>query len=283
MVDEVKVPEGTPETPQVENKEPETPQLSETEQLAIAQGWQDEKAWVESGHDPKDHRSAREFLDRGELLNKLKSTSQEVRALRENLQAMTEHNRRVYEAGVEAGIKQLKAQKKAAMKEGDLENVAELDEEIDRRSEQLNTIRQTNRAVQAPQPQQSAEFQTWVSRNQWYLNDPVMHHTANGLAIEFAKVNPNVTEQEVYKFLDKAMREEFPHKFQKKVTPPSPESGGRRGTGSGANSNSGDEFEKVLAKLPEDEAKMARRLVANKHLTKEKYVADYKAITGQGE
>ena len=283
MTDELKpvegqVPEGqVPEGTQV----PDEPQYTETEQSAISQGWQDEKAWVESGHDAKDHRSAREFLDRGELLGKLRSNNQEVKELRQSLAAMTEHNRKVFEAGVEQGIKQLQARRKAAMKEGDFDNVVEIEEEIDRRKDNLQQIKQSNqRPSQPPAAQQSPEFQTWVVHNKWYLNDPVMHHWANAMATEFVRVNPDTTEADVYKFLDRETRKEFPNKF-KTATPPSPESGGKR-SGSGGNRSGGDEFEQILATMDPDEAKMARRLVANEHLTKEKYVEDYKAITKRG-
>lgn len=283
MVDETKPVEGqAPETPQVETPQVETPEYTETEQAAISQGWQDEKTWVESGHDAKDHRSAREFLDRGELLGKLRANNQEVKQLRESLQAMTEHNRKVFEAGVEQGIKQLQAQRRAAMKEGDFDNVVAIEEEIDKRKDTLQQVKQSNQRPQQPQQgQQSPEFQAWVVKNQWYLKDPVMHHWANAMAVEFTRVNPDTTEAEVYKFLDRETRKEFPHKF-KTATPPSPESGGRQGASSKGRSG-GDEFEQILATLDPDEAKMARRLVANEHLTKEKYVEDYKAITkGRG-
>ncbi len=263
--------EGT-ETPQVE-----TPQYTEIEQAAIAQGWQDKKTWVESGHAEEDHRSAREFIDRGELLGKVRATSNEVRELRQSLQAMTEHNRKVFEAGVEEGIKRLQTQRKAALKEGDFDNAVELEEEIDRRKETLQQVKQsTVRPQQQNQGTQSPEFQAWVVKNPWYLKDPVMHHWANAMAVEFTRVNPQVTEEEVYKFLDRETRKEFPHKFNR-AAPPSPESGGRRGS-SGGSGGGKDEFEMILAEMDPDEAKMARRLVANGHLTKEKYVADLKAV-----
>jgi hypothetical protein len=258
--------------------EQQEPVHTELEQQAMAQGWQDKEAWVEAGHAPEDHRSAREFVDRGELLGKLKANSQELRNLRDSLAQMTQHNQRVYQAGIEQGIKQLKAERATALREGDVDHVLAIEERLEQHQNTLQEVKQSQRPIQQqPQGQQTPEFQQWVARNKWYLEDPVLHHWSRSMAIEFARVNPDAEEEEVYRFLDREVRKNFPDKF-KKAAPPNPDGGGRQQSSAKANGAKGD-FEKFLASIPEDEARAARNLVKNAPgLTPEKYMEQYRLI-----
>src|SRR6266705_1938984 len=71
--------------------------FTDIETDAIAQGW-------DPDFDGPTKRSAREFLDRGELLSKIRSQSQELRKVQEVIGTLTEHNKQVYRAGYERAI-----------------------------------------------------------------------------------------------------------------------------------------------------------------------------------
>lgn len=284
-VEDVKIPtkdeilsavEGEQEsTPQVASDEP---QYTEVELKAIEQGWKPKDKWE---GDPEDHRSAREYLDRGELLGKIKSQNQQLAEIRDALKGMTEHNKRVYAAGYENAIKELKQQKLNALREGEPEQVLAIDDKIDEAKEALRTIKSQPDKIQGPSP----VTRDWLSDNPWYGKDEVLTHYSNGIATDFGrKHNGQVTEQAVYEEIDKKLREKFPEKFGlKKATQgaPSPDGEGRRSAGAGKpQGNTNAAFDKILAGMSEMEATIARTLVKTGGLTKEKYVEDYMKMRG---
>src|SRR5438132_1680053 len=99
MTEEVKdVVTGTPTTDEGDNTQQTTTQLQHTalEERAIEQGWRPKDEW---DGDESEFRSAREFIDRGELLRKISSQGDELRKLKEVAGALSEHNKQVYVAG----------------------------------------------------------------------------------------------------------------------------------------------------------------------------------------
>jgi len=252
------------------------PQYTETEQRAMEQGWQPKDKW---DGDPEDHRSAKEYLDRGELLGKIKSQSQQIREVREMLTHLSGHNQKVYLAGYEQALAQLKAQRLEAMKEGDVETAVALEDKIDQHKEAISTIKATPAAK--PQAEdQSPVYQDWLKTNSWYLSDESMRHWANGMAISYTNKNKGqVTEEQIYQHLSKEVRETFPAKFRK-AGAPNPDGEGRAANRGNTRSAS-DDFDSLIKGFSEDDARAARNLVKTGVLTKEKYVADYKAIGGR--
>jgi hypothetical protein len=284
MTDDVKIPSketllNVIESEQeVEHKqEVQAPEYTETEQKALEQGWKPKDKWEGN---PEDHRSAREYLDRGELLGKIKSQNTQLSEIRDALRGMSEHNRKVYAAGYENALRELKQQKLAALRDGEPEQVLAIDDKIDETKDAIRAIRSQPPAVQGPSP----VTKSWLEDNSWYGNDMVLTHYANGVATEVGRSGPNVTEQMVYDAIDKAVRKEFPEKFgarKQTVGAPSPDGEGRRSVGGGKpNNNSSGSFEKILSGMSEMEANIARNLVKTGGLSKEKYVEDYNRIRG---
>ncbi len=254
-------------------------ELTSTEQAASLQGWVPLSEWK---GDPKEHRSAREFIDRGELLGKIKSQSQEIQAVTKIVQHLSEHNKMVYQAGIEAGIKQLKEQRKEAIREQDADALAEIEDKLDDRRQELAQVK----AAPVPQvPKQvgaSPEFQAFLSRNQWYLGQASKRHWAHGVAIEFAKDNQNLTEAQVYAYVEQEARKEFPDLFKsKREAPPSPDGESRRNAGGGKDKGNSKAFEDLIATMPEDQARVAKDMVKRGFVTKEKYVEDYLSVGGR--
>src|SRR6266702_2198796 len=96
--------------PVVETKEEgnEPPKHTALEERAIEQGWRPKDEW---DGDESEFRSAREFIDRGELLRKISSQGDELRKLKEVAGALSEHNKQVYVAGYKKAITDLRAAK----------------------------------------------------------------------------------------------------------------------------------------------------------------------------
>jgi hypothetical protein len=248
------------------------PEYTEIEQRALEQGWKPKDKWQ---GDPDQHRSAREYLDRGELLGKIKSQSTQLDEIKRALVGMGEHNKRVYQAGYESALKELKQQKLAALEDNDTKRVLEIDDQIDATKDAIRQIRSTPPAV-APGP--SEVTKQWMADNEWYVKDTAMRHVANGIASDFGRANPGATEQQLYDFLDKEIRKELPEKFKRKAAP-SPDGEGRQVNG-GSGNKGGTSFEKLLDSMTEDQARIARTLVKSGAITKEKYVEDFNAMNG---
>lgn len=263
--------EGTPE-----GKAPDKPQYTEIEQRAIEQGWRPKEEW---DGDEADWRDARTYIDRGELLGKLKTQNAELKEVKQMLSYMSEHNKKVYAAGYQKAIADLKVQRIAAMKDENYEAVAAIEEAIDQNKEALQTIQKTPATPQTSGINKTLEAE-WLAKNPWYKTDTSMKAWANGMALEYGRVNQGVTEEEIYDFLSKQVRKEFPHKF-KRVGAPSPDGEGRQANSGNNDKDAKGAFEKLMAQLPEDHARAARALVRDGHVTKEKYVQDYDQIGGR--
>lgn len=261
-------------TPEVVNEsQVEQPQYSEEEVKALENGWIPPDQWK---GDIKDHRSAREFNDRGELLSKLKQQGNQLREVNEMLKYLSMHNQKVYEAGTRDAIRNLQMQKAEAVKEGDVQKVFKLDEQIDKHKEAF--IQQQTQVKQPQGP--SPEFNSFVDRNKWYTQDASMRHWANGMAIEFARVNQGCTEGDILDFLEKEVRKEFPQRVGgRTVGAPSPDANGRQSAPTGK-SQGGDAFEALMKTFPEEDARVARNLVKHGHVSKEEYVKQFKQVSG---
>ncbi len=270
--------------PVVENKQEqvEEKEYTETEHRALDQGWEDKDAWVASGRNPEDHRSAKEYIDRGELLGKIKSQATEMREVKAMLVDLSNHNKKVYVAGYEKALAELKVQRVAAMKDGEVEALVAIEDKIDQTKEAMAVVKAAPVAKPAAS-ETSPLFDSWLEKNRWYQTDEDMHDWADGAAMRMGvkakQEGRQLSEQDVYDALTKRAKEKFPNKFPR-VSAASPDGDGRK-TVNGKSPKGGDRFEQLLAEMPEEMAAAAKSLVKSGLLTKEKYVEDFDAIGGR--
>lgn len=273
----------TPPAPEsvVEQQAPEAApvieqQVDEVEARAREQGWVPKEEW--SG-DPAAWRPANVFVDRGELLGKIKSQSSKMRELEGMLNFLSEQNRKLYEAGYAKAVNELEAARDAAVEAGDTKAVRELDRKLREHERALEVARQpapkTNTAVYGEEL-----YREWADRNPWYEKDEVLQNWANGAAVKLKTKNPNANDVEIYQHLETEVRKVFPEKF-KRVGAPSPDGASNRGAGSPARKDGNSEFDALLSELSEDEAQIARNLVKRGHVTKEKFIQDFKLVSGR--
>ncbi len=265
--DKVVVAPVVPDTPAPDT----TPEYTETEQRAIDQGWNPD--W-EGPEDQK--RSAREYLDRGELLSSLKAQSTEVKELRKMVQGLSEHNRKVYESGYERALNDLRAQKAKAVDDSDGALVVKLDEAIDQTREALRTVKQAPSSAPAVVEETQA-FKDFKKANPVYVTSEKFKEWAHGAAISYAKRTPDATEEGVYEYISERARKEYPEHYGRRG-PPSPDGEGRQSSAKAAPAKGGQAFEKLMADLPEDQANVARGMIKRGLMTKEKYVEDYERM-----
>ncbi len=262
-----------------QKQEPQERTYTEVEQRALDQGWKPLEDW---DGDPEDHRSAKAYIDRGELLGKIKDQSREMREMKQVLSNLSEHNKNVYVAGYEKAIKELKLQRVEAIKEGDGDSLLRIEEQLDSNKDALATVKAAP-TVKATTNETSPAFDAWLEQNRWYENDEDMHDWADGAAMRMGQKakqeRRQMSESEVYSELTKRAKERFPDKF-KRTAAQSPDGDGRRAT-TKTSPKGGDRFEQLLAEMPEEMAAAAKSLVKSGVLTKEKYVEDFDAIGGR--
>jgi hypothetical protein len=250
---------------------PETKEYSAIEQTAINQGW-------DPDYEGDNKRSAREFVDRGELLGKIKSQSEEIKAVKKIAETLSQQNKNVYIASYEKALKDLTAAKIEALDDGGKgKQIVQLDESIAETRIALANIK-AQPVTTAKETGETETFKAFKEANSWYDTSKKMKNWAHGTAIEFAKEHENATEEQVYNYISKEVRKEYPEKFVK--GPPSPDGEGRGNSGgnSQASKGSSKEFDSLMNNLPEDQARVAKDLVKRGYLTKEKYVEDYNNI-----
>lgn len=189
------------------NEEPEVHEYSAVEKEAMDQGWRPKE---EFEGDPDRFIDAPEFLRRGELFSKIDHQSKELKQLRGAIEQFKNHHANVEKSAYDRAIKDLKAQRKAALAEGDVDRFDELDNEIEEVQDARDKFVEQAQRTQAV-PTVDPAFTAWVNKNPWYTNDPIMSGAADKLGQALAR--EGLTPLEVLKRVETEIKKTFPQKF----------------------------------------------------------------------
>lgn len=257
-----------PKSGEIESKSVDqsvTPVESPIEQAAREQGWVPESEWT---GDPEKWRPAKEYVDRGELLRKIEQQSRSLKETNKALQTLAEHHKKVREVEYQRALSDLKAQRKAAYLEQDLERVSEIDDTIEHVKEQQRIVQET--PVITPEVRTPPALVEWEAKNTWYKTDKAMTAYTNALAAELRGEGYDL--QDALTEIDKQIRKEFPHKFRnpsKAAAQPSVESSGK-GRG-----NVGTQFQ-----LTEEQRRVMHKFIKAGAVKDEaEYIEQLKAIS----
>lgn len=254
---------------QVDTNVPESniPEPSEVEVKARTMGWVPKEEWDGTGK----WRDAEEFVDRGELFEKINSQRKKLKDLEDNQRAFTQHLNTVRKAEYSRALAAIRAEKKAALADGDADKLIEADEKL------LALQAHASQVEAAPAPTSSephAEFVAWQARNPWYSDsNRAMKAFADveGMKYQAAVAAGEMTPAAVLREIEAQVRKEFPEKF---FNPNRSKPGAVEAT-RGGSSPKGESYQ-----LNEDEHRVMTRLVKSGIITKEKYIADLKAAKG---
>lgn len=251
-------PEGN--TPASEDNKP---QLTAAEQQAMEQGWVPQDEW---DGDPEQWRPAKEFLDRGELFKKIEDQNRTIKEFKRALDDLKGHHAKTRETEYARAIHALKAQKIAALEEGDAAAVVKLDDQIDLVKDEQSKLKQ---AAREPQDEPNPEFTNWVDKNKWYETNQPMRAYADALGRDLAY--KGLTPEEVLKEVERQVRDEFPQKFRNanRDKPGAVESS----TNKGAKGNND-------VSLSDEERRVMQRFVRTGVMTEKEYMAELKRIKG---
>ena len=198
----------------------ETPQVDPTEVDAREQGWVSKEEWVASGRPADEHRSAKEFVERGELYKSIHSTKRELKQTQAVLNALQGHHKMVYEKAYQQAYNDLKMQKRMAIREGDLEALEVVEDKMEQL--QRDRVREVQAFNQAQAAAQSTgipdEFQSFVDKNPWYMTDKAMRNEAD--AAGFIFLNNGGDRSQLFQHVEKEMKRKFPEKLGVKRAAP---------------------------------------------------------------
>lgn len=244
-------------------------ELSPVEARALEMGWRPKE---EFHGDEADFVDAKEFIARQPLFDKISHQSREIKEVRKALEALKTHYTSVRETEYNRALTQLKASRKEALANGDGDAFESADEAIRSVEKQIEVIKETrDTPMVQDEPDEHPEFKAWKSQNSWYGNVGYMRKYADELGIQLR--NDGLSPQEVLAQVAKAVRKEFPHKFEnpnRRTAAPVGESGGSGGSKKGFSESN----------LTEQERNIMNTLVRGKHITKEKYLSDLAATKG---
>lgn len=238
---------------------------SPTELKAIESGWVpkdefqgDEHKWVEAG----------EFLRRGELFKKIEDQGKQLKDVRSALNEMKKLNGQIQEVEYKRALDTLKAQKKAALEDGDAAAVIAVDDRIDMVKEQQKEMRQQPQ-VPSDEGTEHPEFVAWTEQNNWYKSSTPMKAFADALGQELARAGNSPSE--VLKKVANEVRKEFPNKFRN----PNQDKPGAVEGGSGRGISSTAKFV-----LSDDERTVMNKLIRTNTMTEKEYIEQIKKVRG---
>lgn len=206
----------------VEETKEEVVELSPVEQEAQSQGWVPKETWVEQGGDPEEWRSAKEFVARGELYKSLHQTKADLKKTQAALSALQRHHQYVFEKAHQTALNELKMQRRAAIRNDDLETAEALAEEMEQAKEQFAQEKAQLQAVQQQEMQQQvpAEFIEWRSKNLWYDSDLELRDFADAIGLVYYNRNPGSPTIKVLQHVEQEVKRKFPDKFGMKRAAP---------------------------------------------------------------
>lgn len=207
-----------------DEKVEEGDELSETEQAAYAQGWRPEDEWK---GDPAKWVDAKEFVFRGELMeriqkqtkviNNLQSTQDE---LKDALKVLGEHNHQIAQKEYDRALSTLRRERREALREDDHDKVDELEDRIDELKDAKDELKEETK--KEPEKGTDKEEKTtelppivgeWLVANQkWYDSDEIMRGAADTIFLNYMGKNPEDFDGAL-KVVDEKMRSRFPEEF----------------------------------------------------------------------
>lgn len=239
-------------------------------------GWKPVEEWV---GDTSRHLDAEKFIERNERLKERADgiakaendrLTAELASLTTTLKEFKDHYTKTEETAYRRAVKDLKAQQRKAVEEGDTEAFDRVEQEIgDLTKEATPKVEK-----EKPKPEDDPVFQAWKADNSWYGNDIGLTVFANQSAeIIGSRANAPAPGKPFFDAVTEAVKKEYPEKFENPNRRKAP---AVEGAGEGKSKKAG----KTYADLP-PEAKRAcddfvsQQVDGKPLLTKEEYVKDY--------
>ena len=256
---------------------------------ARKQGWRPQDEWE---GDPDQWKTAEKFLEDGKEINGIlrknfDKLNSEYANLRAEMSKRDELLTRVLrgqeeekKAAVEKAIKELKAERRRAVQESDVDLVEDLDSQIEEHQKSLSEADKGQEDQGSNAPTQT--FLAWQEQNKWYTDDPLMAMEANEIGAklfqsEQARLGRTPDEQTILNAVTRKMSQLYPNsEYFRKPAKGEPESDPVEGDGRPSNSGrNGKQKKKGYNDLPADAKAACDRFVHRGDMDTETYVKYY--------
>lgn len=200
------------------------------EEKARSQGWRPQEEWE---GDPSEWVDAKEFVFRGELMDRIKQQSskltefsKENKEIKDALRILGEHNKKIAEQEYKKALADLKKQKVTAREDGDYDTEIEIEDRIEElktskkelEDESDNAVKVDKEGNEDTQDENQIPpvVNDWLQNesNKWYHSDPVMRGAADSVYVQHLQFNPEDFAGALKK-VEETMKAYFPEKFGK--------------------------------------------------------------------
>lgn len=252
----------------------------DVEEQARALGWKPED---EFAGDKAKWTDAESFLElhgknNGRLRNVVAQQAKDLEALKKQMAGMDSAHKKIFEMQIkkqkdefDQQVAFLKAQKREALRSGEHETAADLDEQLDAMRERGPELPElpdnpTKPALQ-PNWRENKILADWADRNPWFDKDEEMSAFAGAMGPAIRAQNPSIPFTELLEEVGSRVRKAFPHKFA--ATRRSPVESATPGATSAAAGS------KSYASLPKEARAACDEAVADGGLTQKQWVELY--------
>lgn len=247
----------------------------------------DEIKAMDSGWVPKDQWKgpeeewipAKVFNMRGELFGRIAKDKATIAQMRESLDALVEHNKKIGEISYKKALEDLKRDKRAALEDGDTGAVMRIDDEIDElRETQAKEKQEFEKKVEtANQRQIPVEFEQFLFDNPWYQSDGSLRAYADEVGVQMvqqanaAGVVPNWGK--LYQEVSRKVRSKFPERFENRTRKSATEDIVDTGEGRSATKPASTTGGLKESDLDDDQRRIMNNILKTTKMTKKDYLA----------
>ena len=252
---------------------------SSVEDQARALGWVPEDEYT--GKAP--WANAETFLDihsrnNGVLKKALERQAKQLADLQKQMQSMDAANKRIFDLQIkkqkeefDQQIAFLKAQKREALRAGEHDQAADIDDQIDTLRERGPELPEAPESKQTPEADPDAwrknpVMAEWAERNPWFTKDRHMTALAGGLGQQLRAENPKMPFDELLEEVTRQVKAAFPHKFTRRSSPVEETTPG---------ATNGSASKGTYGALPKDAKQMCDEAVAEGGITQKQWVELY--------
>lgn len=204
-------------TPQAAPEAAVSSQERDFDAEARQQGWVPEDEF-KGDKKPKKFLSAEEFVERGEWANSIKDKVEAK--FEDRLKKMERVNSKTIEQlqrQHEQDLANLTAQRREAIKEGDVERVEKLDEKIDGLKDaapEKEAPKATKSNPEQGTPEHSALVKDFATQNSWFTEEPEMNDYARWFSGQNADLHTDISFEDNMKATVAAVQKKFPNYFK---------------------------------------------------------------------
>lgn len=252
----------------------------DSEAEARALGWVPEDEYKGN---PAKWADAETFLqvhskNNGALRKALAAQAKDLEELKNQMRGMDSAHRKIFDMQIkklkeehDGQLAFLKAQKREALRSGEHEAAADIDEQIDSLRERGPDLPdlpdEPQSKPEVPHWRTNKTMVAWAERNPWFEKDEDMSAFAGGIGQKLRADNPAMPFDELLDKVTERVRKAFPHKF----------AGGRRSPveGSTTGETRAAASGKSYASLPKDAKAACDEAVADGGLTQKQWVELY--------